>query len=72
MARRFQGRMRGERFLANSSISKREVHDLDNERTQCQIDEIIKAGNERPYNSHDMARRDGYDNCAHCIGRSTR
>lgn len=72
MARRNRGHMNGERYLANASPSKREVHDLDNEKVQCQIDEIIRAGNDRPYNSLEAARRDGYDNCAYCIGGSTR
>lgn len=72
MARRYTGNMRGERYLANKSPSKREVHDLDNEKSQCQIDEIIKAGNDKPYNSLSDARKDGYDNCAWCIGSSTR
>ena len=75
MARRHTGRMRGEQYLANASPSKREVHDLDNEKTgsnQCQIDEIIRAGNERPYTSLQSAHRDGYDNCAHCLGSSRR
>lgn len=64
--------MNGEKYLANRSPSKREVHDLDNENTQCQIDEIIRAGNDKPYNSLSAARSDGYDNCAYCIGSSTR
>ncbi|KAB2902187.1 MAG: hypothetical protein F9K27_17580 [Anaerolineae bacterium] len=72
MARRYRGNMNGERYLANASPSKREVHDLDNENTNCQIDEIIQAGNDSPYNSLEAARRDGYDNCAYCIGGSTR
>ena len=72
MARRYSGNMNGERYLANASQSKREVHDLDNENTNCQIDEIIRAGNDRPYNSLVAARRDGYDNCAYCIGGPTR
>ena len=72
MARRYSGRMNGERYLANANPSKLEVHDLDNEKTSCQIDEIIRAGHERPYNSLDQARRDGYDNCAYCLGGSTR
>lgn len=72
MARRHKGNMHGEQYLANKSPSKREVHDLDNEKTSCQIDEIIKAGNDKPYNSRAVAARDGYDNCAHCIGGSTR
>lgn len=72
MARRHRGNMNGEKYLANKSPSKKEVHDLDNEKTQCQIDEIIRAGNDKPYNSLSSARADGYDNCAYCIGNSTR
>ena len=75
MARRWSGRMNGEQYLANANPSKREVHDLDNERTgswQCQIDEIIKAGNDRPFTSLQTARAQGYDNCAYCIGSSIR
>jgi hypothetical protein len=75
MARRYTGHMNGEQYLANKSPSKKEVHDLDNEKTganQCQIDEIIEAGNDKPYNSKSEANRDGYDNCQFCIGGSTR
>lgn len=72
MTRRHRGNMSGERYLANTSRSKLEVHDLDNEKTICQIDEIIRAGNDKPYNSRESANRDGYDNCAYCIGGSTR
>lgn len=72
MARRHTGNMKGERYLANKSPSKLEVHDLDNEKTKCQIDEIITAKNDVPYTSHSDATDDGYDNCAHCIGDSTR
>lgn len=70
--RRFTGNMNGERYLANASPSKKEVHDLDNEKTQCQIDAIIKAGHDRPYNSLSAAQAAGYDNCAYCLGNSTR
>ncbi len=72
MTRRYSGHMNGERYLANTSTTKREVHDLDNEKTACQIDEIIRAGHDKPYNSREAANRDGYDNCAYCIGASTR
>jgi hypothetical protein len=71
MARRHKGNMDGEKYLANKSPSKREVHDLDNEKTRCQIDEIIDAKNDVPYSSKAAAKTDGYDNCAHCIGDST-
>ncbi len=74
MARRNKGNMNGERYLANKS-NKKEVHDLDNEKTgknECQIDEIIEAGNDKPYTSLSDANRDGYDNCKWCIGASKR
>ena len=70
--RRYRGRMHGEQYLANSNPSKMEVHDLDNEKAQCQIDEIIAAGHERPYTSLEAAHAAGYDNCAYCIGGSNR
>jgi hypothetical protein len=72
MARRHTGNMNGERYLGNSSPSKMEVHDLDNEKTLCQIDEIIKARHDRPYNSLTAAQTAGFDNCAYCIGGSKR
>lgn len=70
--RRYTGNMNGERYLANTSPSKKEVHDLDNEKTNCQIDEIIDAGHDKPYTLLSTAQAAGYDNCAHCIGGSTR
>lgn len=72
MARRYRGNMNGERYLANTSSTKLEVHDLDNEKTNCQIDEIIDAGHDKPYTSLQAAHDDGYDNCAYCLGGSTR
>ena len=72
MARRQGHPLNGARYCANTSPSKKEVHDLDNEKTQCQIDEIIAAGHAKPYDSLDAAHGDGYDNCHWCIGGSTR
>ncbi len=72
MTRRYTGNMNGERYLANTSRSKLEVHDLDNENTNCQINEIIQARNDKPYTSLQTAHRDGYDNCHYCIGGSGR
>jgi hypothetical protein len=65
----------GRRFVGNTD--KREVHDLDNEQTgpnECQIDEIIRANHARTFNPDtlEQAHRDGYDNCAYCLGRSKR
>ncbi len=62
--------MSGERYLGNANTM--EVHDLDNERSLCQINEIIRAGNDRPFTSLADAKRLGYDNCHWCIGGSTR
>jgi hypothetical protein len=73
MARRYTGNMNGERYLGNTK--KTEVHDLDNEKTganQCQIDEIIKAGHDKPFNLLQAAHGAGYDNCQYCLGASTR
>ena len=72
MARRWTGHMNGERYLANTSPSKCEVHDLDAEKPQCQVDEIIKAGHDRPYHSLEAAHRDGYDDCAYSLPNSKR
>ena len=69
MARRYDGNMNGERYLGNTSSSQ--VHDLDNEDTDknaCQIDEIIAAGNDKPFLSLATARAAGYDDCAYCLG----
>ena len=73
MARRYNGNMRGERFLGN--VNTTEVHDLDNENTAtngCQIDEIIAAGNDRPLDDLYTAKEAGYDPCDKCLPGSTR
>jgi hypothetical protein len=67
-----RGNWKGERYLANTSPSKGEVHDLDNEQAQCQIDAIMAAGHDKPYTTLQAALNAGYDRCAHCIGGSTR
>ena len=65
----------GKQFLGNKD--KKEVHDLDNEKTganECQINEIIIAGHHKSFepDTLDQAHREGYDNRAHCIGDSKR
>jgi hypothetical protein len=60
--------MNGQQYCGN--VNKFEVHDLDNEKTNCQIDEIIKAGHDKPFTSLSSANAAGYDNCAWCLGAS--
>ena len=60
----------GARYCGNRH--KMEVHDLDNEKTLCQIDEIIRAGNAVGLSFLSEAHTQGFDNCAFCIGNSTR
>lgn len=72
MARRPGAPTYGKRFVGNKNHM--EVHDLDNEKTACQIDEIIRAGHAVIFSPDSLAeaRRQGYDNGAHCIGGSAR
>ena len=67
---RYTGNMNGEQYLGNTNTM--EVHDLDNEQANCQIDEIIEAGHDKPFTSLGAAHIAGFDNCAYCIGNSTR
>lgn len=74
MASKITSRPTSNRFLGNSSPSKKEVHDLRNEKTQCQIDEIISAGNAVVFSPDTLAQAhsEGYDNGAYCLRGSTR
>ncbi len=68
-------RRHNKQFLGNTD--KKEVHDLDNEKTgpnQCQVSEIIRAGHAKSFepDTLDQAHKEGYDNCAYCIGSSKR
>ncbi len=60
------------RYLGNSN--KKEVHDLNNEKPNCQIDEIISTKHAVIFNPDtlEQAHKEGYDNCAYCIGGSRR
>ncbi len=55
-------------YLGNTNSM--EVHDLDNEKSQCQIDEIIEAGHAVPFKTLRAALAAGYDRCH--LGGSTR
>lgn len=62
----------GFRFLGN--VRTKEVHDLNNKTNQCQIEEIINAGNAVRFmpDTLTQACNEGYDNCHWCIGNSRR
>jgi hypothetical protein len=72
MTRRYKGNMNDQQYLANVSPYRREVHDLDNENRNCQVDEIIRAGHDKPYTSLLEARLDDYGPCAYCFPNVTR
>lgn len=58
------------RHLGNSNTL--EVHDTQNEKTQCRLDEI-SSSHRHWYDTLAEAKRDrNYDNCAWCLGDSTR
>lgn len=58
------------RFLGNTNTD--EVHDTDAEKTNCQLDEI-KTDHRKWYDTLAGAKADrAYDNCAWCLGGSTR
>lgn len=62
----------GINYLGNKNTT--EVHRLADEKTQCQIDEILAAGNAVKFipDTLEEAHNNGYDNCAYCIGGSLR
>lgn len=58
------------RYLGNTNTL--EVHDTNSETTSCQLNEI-KPEHRRWYDTLREAKADrSYDNCAYCIGGSTR
>ncbi len=74
MARRPGPPTYSKRFVGNQDPRHMEVHDLDNEKVRCQIDEIIQAKHAVTFtpDTLDQAHRQGYDNCAYCLGSSVR
>lgn len=62
----------GKQYLGNTNT--REVHDLQREQRNCQIDEIMRARHAVTFSPDTLsqARTDGFDNCAYCLGSSTR
>jgi len=72
MATKTTTRPSGKSYLGN--INSTEVHDLRNETANCQISEIIRAGNAVTFNPDSLtqAHAEGYDNGHYCIGDSKR
>jgi hypothetical protein len=57
------------RYLGNTN--KTEVHDTQNEKTNCQLSEIKSKKSFTP-DTLAQAHSEGYDNCKHCLGGSKR
>ena len=64
----------GVRFVGNRNPSHMEVHDLTARTPSCQLEEILLAGHAVRFvpDALEQAHADGYDNCAWCIGSSSR
>ena len=74
MAKRIYSRPTDKKYLGNDNNGHMEVHNLNNEQPLCQIDEIIAADHAVVFSPDTLAQahREGFDNCAYCIGGSTR
>jgi hypothetical protein len=59
-------------YLGNTNTT--EVHDLHNEKANCQISEIIAAGHAVVFTPDTLteAKSEGFDPCANCLSGSTR
>ncbi|MBT3304414.1 hypothetical protein HN592_03355 [Candidatus Woesearchaeota archaeon] len=57
------------KYLGNKNTM--EVHDIDNEKKQCQLNEIKEEHKEGFYTLQ-QAHAAGFDNCHWCIGNSKR
>jgi len=65
----------GIRYLGNNNPNgDHEVHDLYNEKPQCQIDLILQNRHAVRFipDTLSQAKKEGFDPCGHCIGFSTR
>jgi len=69
MALRYVWPYSGKRYLGNTN--EKEVHDLLNENTKCNID-YIKPQHIKMFDSLDDAHKENFDNCDHCLGGSYR
>lgn len=67
--RRYGWPFNGKRYIGNTNTD--EVHDVDNEQVNCQINEI-KTDHVKTFSpdTHSEAKRQGFDNCHWCLGNS--
>ena len=65
MPRRQRPPLNGAPYCGN--VLTREVHNLDNEKPQCQIDRIVKNDAAVPYHSLLLAQIDNFKQCEHCL-----
>ena len=61
----------GLQYYGNRSPSKKEVHHVPSKTANYQVDEINDGVQFVP-DTLEEAHRNGYDNCAWCVGGSTR
>lgn len=72
MARPALERSTHQRLLGDTTTMK--VHDLRNEKSSCEIDQIIRAGHAVTFSPDTLtqARSEGYDNGYWCLGNAHR
>ena len=66
MPRRQRPPLNGAPYCGNKLTG--EVHNLDNEKPQCNIDHIVKSDAAVPYHSLLLAQIDNFNYCEHCFG----
>jgi len=69
MTRRWSKGMAGEKFLGNKE--KKEVHNLEREKPECKIDEIINAEYDIAFRYIGDAHDQGYTDCPYCMEEDT-
>lgn len=65
MTRRYQGTLLGQRYLGDGSTMK--AHDLDNEKPECRIDDVVAAGDGVPFVTIASAHSASYADCSWCF-----
>ena len=60
-----RGHVNGERFCGD--YVTRKVHDLQNEKKSCLINDIVDSGNDIPFINFEIARQSGYSPCEYCL-----